>query len=471
MGRAWSGIRGLPRWIFSAVAAAAWLGACSPEPAPSSSDPGSVQLQAARKHIRHVIVILQENRSFDHYFGTFPGAEGIPVDSSGTPTVCLPDPGGADCVRPFHDTSDVNAGGPHDHNAFLTDVHGGAMDGFLQAQQSGVISAGACRKPTDPGCEKANAGVVRRDAVGYHTQDELPNYWEYARRYVLQDHLFQPVSSYSLPTHLYVVSGWSAKCSSADPASCAGEIEHLENPAPDAYAWTDLTYLLHKAGVSWKYYLGEGDEPDCSPGGETCSPVPLDGTVPSLMNPLPGFVTVREDNELDHVVKVAQLFDDLERGEVPSVAWIAPESTVSEHPPNRCSDGQAYATSLINAIMESSVWSESVIFLAWDDWGGFYDHVPPPALDNQGLGMRVPGILISPWARGGYIDKQTLSFDSYNRFIEDLFLGQGRIDPATDGRPDPRPGVREASSMLGDVLVELDFDQAPGAPLILNPRP
>ena len=93
--------------------------------------------------------------------------------------------------------------------------------------------------------------------------------------------------------------------------------------------------------------------------------------------------------------------------------------------------------------MRSPDWSSTAIFLAWDDWGGFYDHVEPPTVDAQGYGLRVPGLMISPYARAGYIDHQTLSFDAYLKFIEDDFLGGARIDPKTDGRPDPRPDVRE----------------------------
>ena len=107
------------------------------------------------------------------------------------------------------------------------------------------------------------------------------------------------------------------------------------------------------------------------------------------------------------------------------------------------SRGQAYVTGLINAIMRGPDWKSTAIFLSWDDWGGFYDHVVPPRVDENGYGLRVPGIVISPYARRGFIDHQTLSHDAYVKFIEDDFLGGERIDPTTDGRPDRRPTVRE----------------------------
>jgi phospholipase C len=123
-------------------------------------------------------------------------------------------------------------------------------------------------------------------------------------------------------------------------------------------------------------------------------------------------------------------------------------------------------TGLINAVMKSSTWS-SAIFLARDDWGGFYDHVNPPVVDLNGYGLRVPGLIISPYARRGYIDHQLLSFDAYIKFIEDVFLNGQRLDPRTDGRWDPRPTVREIMPILGDLRADFDFSQSPHPPLIL----
>ena len=144
---------------------------------------------------------------------------------------------------------------------------------------------------------------------------------------------------------------------------------------------------------------------------------------------------------------------------------------MSEHPPGLVSAGQTYVTGLINAIMQSPDWDSTAIFLTWDDWGGFYDHVQPPRVDQNGYGLRVPGLLISPYARSGFIDHQTLSFDAYVKFIEDDFLGGQRLDPRTDGRPDPRPDVREDAPELGDLVSDFDFSQAPLAPVLLPVRP
>jgi phospholipase C len=121
--------------------------------------------------------------------------------------------------------------------------------------------------------------------------------------------------------------------------------------------------------------------------------------------------------------------------------------------------------------MQGPDWDSTVVFIAWDDWGGFYDHVVPPHVDQNGYGLRVPGLMISPYAKKGLIDHQTLSFDAYLKLIEDIFLGGQRLDPQTDGRPDRRPTVRENIPQLGDLLNEFDFTQAPLPKLILPLQP
>jgi phospholipase C len=121
--------------------------------------------------------------------------------------------------------------------------------------------------------------------------------------------------------------------------------------------------------------------------------------------------------------------------------------------------------------MKGPDWKSSAIFLAWDDWGGFYDHVRPPVVDSSGYGLRVPALVISPYAKRGYIDHQILSQDAYLKFIEDDFLHGQRIDPKTDGRPDPRPDVRENEQLLGNLLSDFDFHQKPRPPLILPLHP
>jgi phospholipase C len=129
-------------------------------------------------------------------------------------------------------------------------------------------------------------------------------------------------------------------------------------------------------------------------------------------------------------------------------------------------------TRLVDSVMNGPDWSSSAIFLTWDDWGGFYDQVVPPVPDSLGYGIRVPGIVISPYARAGLVDHQVLSFDAYLRFIEDDFLGGQRLNPKTDGRPDARPDVREVAPELGNLTADFDFSRAPrpSDPLPLDPR-
>jgi phospholipase C len=228
---------------------------------------------------------------------------------------------------------------------------------------------------------------------------------------------------------------------------------------------------MHSYHVSWGYYLTEGLEPDCMNDEMFCKEQPMKLNVPGVMNPLPNFTTVHDNGELDHIQETETFLADLKNGKLSSVSWIIPELAVSEHAPASIRAGQAYVTNLINTIMQSPYWDSTVIILAWDDWGGFYDHVVPPQVDVNGYGLRVPALLIGPYVKRGYIDHQTLSFDAYLKFIEDIFLDGQRIDPKTDGRPDPRPTVRENAPQLGDLLNDFDFSQAPIPPLILPTDP
>jgi phospholipase C len=421
--------------------------------------------------IRHVVVIVQENRSFDSYFGTFPGADGIPKG------VCVPDPASGVCRRPYHNPKDRNAGGPHDHVDAVKDIDGGAMDGFIQ--QAEVGRTHFCKLHIDS--PKCSLTPKAPDVMGYKTAADIPNYWTYARHFVLQDHLFESNSSWSLPEHLYLMSGWSARCTQRgnpmschsaiqDPGSPPGEPQNTTGATPD-YAWTDITYLLHKDHVSWRYFVFKGQQPDCEDDAMLCKAVGQSATTPGIWNPLPWFDTVRQDRQGEDVAPFAEFLDEAKAGTLPAVSWLTPAQSVSEHPPALVSRGQAYVTSVVNAIMRSKDWSSTAIFLTWDDWGGFYDHVRPPTVDEQGYGLRVPGLVISPYARRGYIDHQVLSQDAYLKFIEDDFLHGQRLDPRTDGRPDPRPDVRENAAILGNLVNDFDFKQPPRPPLILRPYP
>ncbi len=480
------GTTGVGRRVLAALVAAVALtagcgGGAARSAAPIAPGPATTHapLPAAALHgihkIRHVVIIMQENRSFDSYFGTFPGADGIPM-KNGRPAVCIPDPRRGGCRRPYHDRSLLNAGGPHSAASAVSDINGGRMNGFLRVAESATASCLRSLDPTDPTC---SLSATHPDVMGYHTGAEIPNYWAYARSYVLQDHMFESNLGWSLPAHLYTVSGWSATCRTASPMSCKTALGRVASPGPtpltrpptSPYRWTDLTYLLDHHHVSWRYYIHDGRQPDCASGAVSCKLPVLSPTTPGIWNPLPRFTTVRQDHQLGDIKGVKHFFAAAHAGGLPAVSWVVPDEVHSEHPPASIAVGQAWVTSIIDAVMRSSDWSSTAIFLAWDDWGGFYDGVAPPRVGGAGYGLRVPGLVISPYARTGYIDHQTLSFDAYLKFIEDDFLHGQRLDPATDGRPDSRQIVREDVPILGNLVHDFDFRQPPRAPLLLPLHP
>jgi len=427
--------------------------------------------------IKHVIIITQENRSFDSYFGTYPHADGIPMHGS-TSDVCIPNPH-AKCLRPYHDKADRSGGGPHGLADAIGDVDGGKMDGFVRQLNK---AKRRCHVFGDPVCVASG-----RDVMGYHTAAEIPNYWDYARAFVLQDHMFEAVRSWSLPEHLFMVSAWSAKCRNQSPMSCRNNIAgpygisqfgHLvkqamsKGPDPVNLAWTDITWLLHEHHVSWAYYVQSGGQPDCEDDSAlACRPVKQSATTPGIWNPLPLFTDVRQDHQVGNVKPLESYLNAAETGTLPAVSWITPSAANSEHAPASVHRGQAFVTSVVNAAMKSPDWKSTAIFLTWDDWGGFYDHVVPPVVDRNGYGLRVPGIVISPYAKFGFVDHQPLSSDAYLKFIEDDFLGGARLDPRTDHRPDRRPGVRESLPSLGNLIEDFNFNQPPRPPLLLPTNP
>jgi phospholipase C len=439
----------------------------------ASHDPGIIDPDLGIFNIDHFIFIVQENRSFDNYFGTFPGADGIP---DGT---CIPDPKVQRCLHPYHDENFFDRGGPHNERASRITIDKGKMDGAVVALRA---IGNACRfNPARPGCDQAIPGPNGTpDVMSYHNAHEIPNYWTYAQRFTLQDHMFAPSDSWTLPAHLYLISAWSATCHDLDPMQCrsdqkfpgfnaadSGRYWVPADGAPRPYVWADITWLLHNYGVSWAYYVGKDSciRPPCSK--------PTEESTNPIMNPLPGFKTVQVTKQFKNVRPNTEFFDAAANGTLPSVSWVVPTLGVSEHPPDSIALGQEWVTSVVNAVMQGppDQWLHTAIFITWDDWGGFYDHVEPIRIDENGYGIRVPGILISPFARRGFIDSQTLSFDAYLKLVEDRFLGGQRLDPLTDGWPDSRPTVREAAPQLGDLSQEFDFTQSPAPPLVLDPTP
>ena len=405
--------------------------------------------------INHIIYIIQENITFDHYFGTYPGADGIPADLK-----LAYRPGGKPEVAPFHLNKTAL---PHDLNhswqAAQLAYDGGKMDGFLWAEwprtlhyywqgdvpnidpdkikaDSGQLeSAGPMFKPNIrngqfSGKKTKTAPVGRPpgwvlNTLSYYDYHEIPNYWEYARRYTLCDRFFSSLTGPSEPNHLYTVAAQSGGL--------------VNNPGPavarkeGVYHFKTAAELLESNGVSWKYY----DE----------KPNPR---LHSLWNPLPGFKNFTPDSALmKKVVPLADFFTDIKNDQLPSVCWIVPSGPDSEHPPRDSARGMWHVTGLVNAIMNSPYWKDTAIIITWDDFGGFYDHVAPPKVDKFGYGFRVPALVISPYARSGFVDHTQFDFTSPLKLIETRFS---------------LPALTDRDRAANDMLSCFDFKQQPLAP-------
>jgi phospholipase C len=392
--------------------------------APTAADKAvEAQPPAGLKKINHIIWIMQENRSFDNYFGTFPGADGIP------PSTCLSKfPGSKDCVPPFHmpnlfPTCDLPHEWEHAHAAY----DNGRMDAFVWVEGTSYT-------------------------MGYLDDRDIPNYWEYARKYTLADALFSSQMGESLTNHLYMVAAQSGGMIGG--AETVEEVEKIRDD-PGGFSFEAIVNLLNRGGVSWKYYL-ETMPPRAD---EKMPPDILwyllhpDPKQFSLWNPLPGFKSVRE-NPLSwkSLVELDQYYQDLEKGTLPQVSWIIPAFDDSEHPPEPVQQGMWYVTKVINALMKSPYWKDSVIFLTWDDYGGFYDHVPPPEVDGVGMGPRVPALIISPYSKSGYISHIVYDFTSILRFVERRF---------------ELPNLTTRDLRADPMFDSFDFDHQPLPPLVI----
>jgi len=416
----------------------------SNRPAPNqTTSPGPIgdvplMIPSGLKKIEHFIFIMQENRSFDSYFGTYPGADGIP------PGVSFIDPKDGTRVAQYHDTNDVNRGGPHGWDSAQGCINGGKMDGFLTESYKGRKRKQKWWEWFVPSNEPEKNP---KDVMGWHDYHEIPNYWNYARLYVLQDHLFESVASYSLPAHLYMLAAQS------------GGYIGQNQPRPSTYNFAEITELLASGKIDWKYYVTSGKFPDTEDGHVVGSESEQEQRPQkyTLWNPLPAFPKVYNNpSQRSRLVDTSQFYKDAKEGRLPQVSWIIPSGAVSEHPPASVREGMAYVTGLVNAVMQGPQWNTSAIFISWDDWGGFYDHVPPPKIDEYGLGIRVPGLVISPYARQSYIDHKTYSFESWLRIVEERF----GVEPMT---------ARDNSAL--DMIDAFDFHQKQRLPVILEATP
>jgi phospholipase C len=340
-----------------------------------ADDPSST----TKTPIKHFISLMQENHSFDNYFGTYPGADGFPKD------LCMPvDPGKANgkCVKPYHiaGRSIVDLG--HNVDTFKAEYLNGNMDGFISAF-NGQRGAGD-------------------EALGYYDDRDMPYYWNVADNYVLFDRFFTSAAGGSVWNHFYWVS--------ATPG----------NPKDDQLLKTGFDAVptifdaLQAAGISWKFYI-QNYNPDIT----FRSPGTTQQAAQVVFCPLLNYNRFLDNPELSsHIQDLDEYFKDLHDGTLPAVSFIVPSGS-SEHPPSNIQAGERFVRSLIGALMTSSSWDSSAFMWSYDDWGGWYDHVKPPKVDAYGLGFRAPALLVSPYARQGYVDSTVLDFTSMLKFIED----------------------------------------------------
>lgn len=364
----------------------------------------------ANTPIEHLIVLMQENHTFDNYFGFYPGANGIP------PGTCIPvdpfDESNTECVEPFRiGTNDVELDDPdHSSETLTIQFNNGNMDGFVYAlnlrNQDGRL------------------------AMGYYGEEDLPFYWNIADEYVLFDNFFSSVHGGSFDNHMYWV------------AASTGKIDGVD--LQDSLANTPTIFdRLEDHGVSWKFYV-QNYEPELTY--RTAHLYPANRASQVTWVPLLNFDRFIDDPVLSSkIVPLDEYYADLVNGTLPQVSFMVP-SGPSEHPPSDVRSGQRFVKTLIQALMQSMYWEMAAFSWSYDDWGGWYDHVPPPQVDKDGYGFRVPMLVVSAYAKRGYIDSTLTDYTSYLRFIEDNW----NIEPLT-----------ERDAQANSIIGAFDFSQPP----------
>jgi phospholipase C len=355
--------------MLGAHAGPALVDAATPEPATATP-------------IQHLVVLMQENHTFDNYFGTYPGADGIPAGT------CMPvDPakGATPCVEPFAIRNRPVLDLGHSQEVFAGEFNGGGMDGFVAEHQRASSVDGSL-------------------AMGYYDDRDIPFYWNVADNFVLFDRFFSSAGAGSVWNHMYWVTG--------TPGNPAGD-------SIPAEGFGDLPTIfdrLEAKGISWKFYINNYD-PNITY--RSSREELTDRGSQPVWAPVLDYARYLDDPELSsHIVDLQEYYTDLQLGTLPAVSYVVP-SGASEHPPGSVQAGEQFVRTLINALMRSSAWSSSAFMWTYDDWGGWYDHVVPPKVDAYGYGFRVPAMLVSAYARRGYIDHTTLDFTSFLKFIEE----------------------------------------------------
>ncbi len=338
--------------------------------------------------IDHIVIIMKENHAFDNYFGTFPGVDGLP------PGVALPDGRGGNASPQWLDTTwtwDL----PHDRGSMLQDYDGGRNDGFAATAASVSPSL-------------ANV------SVGYYDGRQLGYYWTLAANYTIADHYFQSVMGPTIPNRLFSLAGQ------------AGGLTSDVIP-PSGLDISTIFDQMEARGVTWRYYY---------------SPDPRYQALPLYFPRLDA-----NPDMVRQVVNMDRLPGDIGAGNLPNVTYIDPEAnlSISEHPPSNVTVGETWSASVISAIMAGPQWRSTAILLTWDENGGFYDHVPPPQVDQWGYGFRVPMIVLSPYAKRGFVDTTVMDHTSILRLIADNW---------------GLPYLTSREANAGDLISAFDFGNA-----------
>jgi phospholipase C len=337
--------------------------------------------------IQHVVILVKENHSFDSLFGTFPGVNGATSGKVSTGVTV-----------PLSHASDTPKNFAHTWQSFHTAEHGGKMDWFDKSSPS-------CWATTGYAC------------YSQYQQADIPNYWTYARSFVLADNFFSSLNGPSFPNHQYLIASQSGGAAGGagivnNPQSGWGcdakatSTVQLYNPATKLYSksfpcfdYRTLGDVLDTAGVSWKYWA---------------APSNVTGYIWSAYDAISH---VRYGADWAKVLNQKNFEADALAGNLAAVNWLTLDWNDSEHPSASLARGENRTVSIVNAIMQSPQWASTVIFITWDDPGGFYDHVPPPVLDGFGSGMRVPLLVISPYVTP-HIYHEQATFDSLLAFVE-----------------------------------------------------
>ncbi|HEV2317582.1 MAG TPA: alkaline phosphatase family protein [Thermoplasmata archaeon] len=387
--------------------------------------------------IKHIVIVMMENHAYDNLFGTYCTAtssdcpyltDGIP---QGTCVPILPNETSLGCVKPWaYTAANLSTVDPaHNYNASITALNGGQMNGFYSAENVGVVP------------------------FGHYTGATIPVYWDLAEQYGIGDDFFSSALSYSLPNHWYLLAGSAPQqiINQTGLDSIRGEHQYLN----ESNRTTTVEDLLNNSpGVTWKYYDWAIDS---SYNNAISQEAALDG--PSAYNywsPLFAKYESYTSWYRTHFVNRADLFNDSANGTLPDISWVIPSYHFSDHPPANLTRGESFVASVVNAIEASPEWSSTAIFLCWDDYGGFYDHVAPPRIDPLGLSFRVPLIVISPYTPQGLVVHDLGYFESLLHFVEWRF-NLGCITYRDCGAPLP--------------LGYFNFDMSPRPPMLFPTSP